>query len=108
MHSKFYPFQSIPLMRIPTYLCQQITKSPTDQGGHGLGDEGFLVQGFIVGRPSRHGTSTDLVQVPKQGTRCGAGVLGEGQGRRGLRARRGVDTKRTDGEERRDNDEKRR
>jgi hypothetical protein len=85
-----------------TYLRQQITQGPSNQGCHGLGNEGLLVQGFIVGGPSWYGTSTNFVQVPKQGTRCG---LGKGQGRGRLLAGRRIDAKGTDREKGRYDDE---
>lgn len=54
-----------------TYLRQQISQSPANQRSHGLGDEGLLVEGLVVGRPARDGAAAGQRGVAKEGARDG-------------------------------------
>mmetsp|Transcript_16125 Transcript_16125/g.33382 ORF Transcript_16125/g.33382 Transcript_16125/m.33382 type:complete len:259 (+) Transcript_16125:317-1093(+) len=57
-------------------LCQQISKGPSDERSHGLGDDRLLVQSIIVGSPSRDSTSSDRSRVTEKGAIDGLLVEG--------------------------------
>lgn len=49
------------------YLSEQISEEPTDEGGHGLGGDGVLVEGFRVGIQSGDGTAACDGGITEQG-----------------------------------------
>ena len=74
-------------MRAPnkTYLDKKITKSPSHQGSHGLGDQRFVIQSLVVRGPSWNSSSSDTLGVAEK--RAGGGsVLSEGGLLEGSRA----------------------
>ena len=62
-----------------TYLSKKVSKGPSDQGSHGLGDQRLVIQSLVVGSPSGDSTSTDDGRVTEQGAGGGL-VLLEGGG----------------------------
>jgi len=98
-----------------TYLGQEISQSPTDQRGHGLGDERLVVESIVVGGPSWNGSSACDGRIAKERAGGGHGVLGEfrldsanrfGVDLFGQRGTARIDAKGADGQKGRGNDEK--
>jgi len=58
-------------------LGKQVTKSPSNKGCQSLCGQRVGVKGIIVGRPSRDGSSSDLLRAAEEGA-CGSRVLAEG------------------------------
>lgn len=51
---------------INSYLCQQITKGPSDKGSKGLGGQRTLIQSSVVGGPSRDGSSANKGRITEK------------------------------------------
>jgi hypothetical protein len=49
-----------------TYLGEQITEGPSNEGRAGLGSQGVLVKSLIVGGPSRDGSTANQSLVAKE------------------------------------------
>jgi hypothetical protein len=54
------------LETIRTYLCQEVTKCPSNERSEGFGCQGVLVKSFIVLRPPWNGSSSDLKRVAEK------------------------------------------
>lgn len=63
---------------LSSYLSQQITKGPSDEGSAGLGGQRTFVQSPVVGSPSRDGTSTNEGRVTEERALAGR-TLAEGR-----------------------------
>lgn len=76
---------------LSTYLSEEVTKGPSDEGGAGLGREGVLVELLVVRGPSRDGASTDGGGIAEEGRGFGGTglVLAEGGDESGLGEGRG-------------------
>jgi hypothetical protein len=64
-------------IRFHPYLCQHITKSPSYEGGEGLGSQRRFIQSLVVCVPSRNGSSTNEGRVTEKRA-ANSGILAKG------------------------------
>jgi hypothetical protein len=72
-----------------SYLSEEITESPADETGAGLGSQGVLVKSLVVGSPTGDGTAAGDGRVTEEGGLLGLTEGGLGQRAHALLDRRG-------------------